>query len=420
MRYLVRGLLVVSLVLMLAACAMNISSSISIENEDNSSSSTAPTQDRAGGPTGWINGTVKAKGGVKPLFGCLIEVANTTINTLTDANGTFSLKVSANARYEIMASKLNYTAQTLTSGTVPVGKGIWLNFTLTKKTATIHAKFSNVGSFGSVPFNNKFTIVNHTDAKYFKYETAMTQDFGETQCEVPAPGTYDVIGEAPTFGEGTIVETVTVNPGDFLLVQLDTTVLQSTVGSVLISVFYTNGTAAAGVSLLIKLVGAGTTPQFTRTTNAKGQYLHETSAGKYNITVTMEGFVKETKTVNITKRKTVDANFTLKVEPKRNNEKGNTLIYIIIAAIIALVVLSGVAAVTLVMVRKRKKAEEAQAENEYVCPKCGTVADEKDVKCKKCKFKFPWKQFRCPECGKLLDYNARKCTGCGNTEFELK
>ena len=76
-----------------------------------------------------VTGTVFNDDGKTPLVGCTIIVQGTTIGTTTEANGSYSIKVSGNDAVLVFQS-LGYETQT-----IPVGSRTTINVTL-KESAT--------------------------------------------------------------------------------------------------------------------------------------------------------------------------------------------------------------------------------------------------------------------------------------------
>ncbi len=377
---------------------------------------------RASAEKGWINGTITENATGKPIQGCLVEIINVGANTSSDAHGFYSIQVEANVSYDMRVIMEGYTSVNKSTILFSPGEGVWMNITLNRKIATIHAFFKSIGTAMALK-GTMITVVNHSNEDVFKkvkdtWASDMQVIF---QCEVPAPGTYDVIGEAPSYGTGEIRETIYVNPGDYVKVDLDVSTLAFSYSTLEIEINYRDETPAENVEITISGVLKGRKKEYIRYSDEEGRYEYQGTPGLYNITVWKYGYVKETKEVNLTSRNTSYVNFTLKKEKKTGDSQENSGWFnIVMIILIALAAVFSLASARYIMVKRKEEEDGGLREDEYICPKCGALLNGDAVVCSECGFKLPWKQFRCPECGTLLDYDAKRCGECGNTEFELK
>lgn len=285
---------------------------------------------------------------------------------------------------------------------------------------TIFAQFTGIGRTMDY-YKAKIIIRNHTDADIFQEEkdswaTDMRVFF---ELDVPAPGTYDVIGIAPAYGEGQIVQTVNVTPGERETVDLDVSLLFPKYGTFVIDVLFQNRTPAKNVKVILQNVEKEN--EIIRYTNFQGRSTFEGQPGTYNISVNQEGYAEETRTLNITKRNTTSVNFTLtKIKSEEGNDTSNLVYYIFGGVLAILVVLFIVSFFIIFRYRKKKKSESMENEDNLICPNCGITVEGNMKNCPECSYTFPWMQFRCPECGNKLDLDVKRCNECGNTEFELR
>lgn len=378
---------------------------------------------------GWINGTVVDELTDKKISGCFVEIDGTTINTNTNESGMFSFEVSPGTVYILNIKKNGYDMKSEISPILNSGTTIWINVSLLKNVGKLLIFYTGGGEGAGA----EVTVNNFTDEKIFsKTESigmgsnVLKGGFAPWELEVPAPARYAVIGITNfgvyTPGQGVAVtKSINISRGETLKVYFTPADFQPSSGKLKMITKYGNGTPTSGVDLIIIYTNIqGSSTEYKRMTNTLGEFIHEGQPGNYNITIEFEGYIKETKTVELKEGETIDLEFTMRADKGGKVNNGDNAIIIIMSIIALLVLISIISAITIFLLRRKIALQKKQDENEYICPKCGTVVDEKAVKCPKCKFKFPWKQFRCPECGKILEYNSRKCIECGNTEFELK
>ena len=366
---------------------------------------------------GWINGTVTSKSTDQPIENCQIEIINTSINNLTNDEGSFSMKVDPNNNYTIRFSKKGCITVTKYSGYVDPNKTVWINLSL-KKEEQINQGKGTIKIYKhddpGAGIYEKIIIANHSDHEIF-YEKAILVDFHVTNipyCYLDVlPGKYDVI---ISYEGRTIKKVVNVTSGQTEIIHFSTDEFPSNYGTIEGVVTHNDmPVKGAQVELIVPK------KSIIRNTDGKGEYQIEVVNGSYNISAKMEGYANVKKKVNVTPMETLYVNFTLSEKEDTGEQEwtyGYQLAIIIVSVLILIFIIS---LIVFLLVWKKKKASNKDETDEYICPECDNVVDEKAVRCPQCKYEFPWKKFRCPECGTLLDYNTKKCTECGNSSFEL-
>jgi RNA polymerase subunit RPABC4/transcription elongation factor Spt4 len=255
------------------------------------------------------------------------------------------------------------------------------------------------------------TCTNHYD-KNEHYTTYQKSDMYVFNA-LPA-GTYEIYASKDGY-KNSVLHTLTILNNDFVDLNLDLRELDIDYGTI-------NGRVLSqGVGLssaTVNIQGPSAT-NLTVVTRLDGNFTANVKPGNYNITITFEGYVTQSNTVNVTLGNISVINFTMeKVPPTLHGDSDSptwNLILVLGSLVLVIIIVVSVA-----FAYRAGKRAKAQTKSGQTCPKCGLLVDDGLEKCPNCGRNLQAKTFRCPDCGTELEVGAKKCPTCGCKNFEFK
>ncbi|MFW3146172.1 MAG: carboxypeptidase regulatory-like domain-containing protein [Thermoplasmatota archaeon] len=187
-------------------------------------------------------------------------------------------------------------------------------------------------------------------------------------------------------------------------------------------------------------VKKGLTDSKTKQPQLDGSFeITDLEAGKWTMTVTVNGYKAYTTEIDITAGETYTITNPIRLvkeEKDGGDDNNNQIIWIIVIIfLVVLIVLIGI----WLWYSKREEPVEAEeigrrphfggrrepsyagagydeyTEGEFLCPQCGSVVEGEDTICPACGAEFEEDLFECPECGASIPGDAMECPDCGAT-----
>ena len=373
---------------------------------------------------GIIIGTVIIDGQVTDVDGAPLVDARVVVvgweeyNATTDENGSYIMV----APFLEVGHTLKFTHPGLVPRDISTGPlepegWVTINATLSEAPprATLHIVLLPWNPLGSNYGlrQDEITVINASGTPSFEWSDTES----EADVNVPAPGSYQVIGTRPGYYPATVM--IDVVRGDRIDVDVDFTGLKKPTYGVVNGTVEHRTVPLANVTVVAEPEEGELTRSYQAVTDSDGHFSMDLPEGNFSIRVQLEGYSKLSQGLEVDVGKDYELYFPMSVAQETGGDTSSYIGLLVAAVIVAVLAVIVVMALRTQRRNAAAEAEKAARKDELRCPSCDALAPKDTDSCAECGTTFPWKSFRCPDCGAVMELDATRCPECGNQTFDL-